>query len=247
MQITCPSCQKGFLLDDAKVPDKPVRMKCPSCGGAIPVGPAPSAAPQADAPSGDFPIPAQAMPFAPGSPEYERLKKEVAAEVLRHLGIKVGDTASGLEDECEEDGRSALVVEDEALFQVAVSEALDKLGFHVETAGTRDEALTLLERKPFDLVTVDNRLPDDPEGGYKILQAINGLPPEQRRKMFVAYISADLSTMDTQSAFILGANLTVGKKDVKRLDKILSDGMRDHHKAYATFFQVADEIQAQES
>ncbi len=90
---------------------------------------------------------------------------------------------------------------------------------------------------------MDNRLPDDPEGGTQILQAINAMPPDQRRRMFVAFISADLGTMDTQSAFVLGANLTVGKKDLRKLDKILHQAIREHDRIYNIFRSVHDELQ----
>ena len=41
--------------------------------------------------------------------------------------------------------------------------------------------------------------------------------------------------MDTQSAFVLGANLTVGKKDIRRLDKILQQAIKEHDKIYNIF------------
>lgn len=240
MQITCPTCQKSFLLDDSKLPAKPVTMKCPSCGGAIPVVPPPQqpeAAPESSAAGG----------LAPGSPAWERLKREVAADVLRQLGIHVHPSADGGELDGEDDRKLALVCEDEALFQVAVSEALGKLGFRCELAATCEAALALATRGYYDVITVDNRFPDDPEGGYKILQAVNALQPDQRRKMYVAFISADLSTMDTQSAFALGANLTVSKKDIRKLDKILKDGLEAHRRLYRVFFQAVEDLQRQEA
>jgi predicted Zn finger-like uncharacterized protein len=236
MQVTCPNCQKSFLLDDAKLPAKPVTMKCPSCGGAIPVVP-PPAPPEAPAGSG----------LTPGSPAWERLKREVAADVLRQLGIHVPHSPGGDSSDLEDDRRLALVCEDEALFQVAVSEALGKLGFRCDLAATCDASLAMASRGYYDLITVDNRFPDDPEGGYKILQAVNALPPDQRRKMYVAFISADLSTMDTQSAFALGANLTVSKKDIRKLDKILKEGLDAHRRLYRVFFQAVEDLQRQEA
>ena len=240
MQITCPKCQKSFLLDDAKVPAKPVTIKCPSCAGPIPVvppAPQPEAPAEASAGSG----------LAPGSPAWERLKREVAADVLRQLGIHVQRSPEGEASDLEDDRRLALVCEDEALFQVAVSEALGKLGFRCELAATCEAALAMAPRGFYDVITVDNRFPDDPEGGYKILQAVNALQPDQRRKMYVAFISADLSTMDTQSAFALGANLTVSKKDIRKLDKILREGLEAHRRLYRVFFQAQEDLQKQEA
>ena len=127
----------------------------------------------------------------------------------------------------------ALVCEDEAMFQQVISEALTNLGYKVEIKADTAKAVKAIQKNRYSLVTVDHRFPDDEEGGFKILQEINGLPPEIRRKMFVAYISADLATMDTNSAFILGANLTVSKNDIKSIEKIITQGMREHEKAGA--------------
>ncbi len=265
MQIGCPSCKKSILLDDGKAPAGPFKIKCPGCGYLIAVSapggnaapPAPAAFPASTPP----PVPqrtdgpssgsdrAAVVPGAglvPGSPEWEQLKREVAHQVLWHLGIVKTRNGEDEEDEDEEGRKLALVCEDEPIFQLAISEALAGLRYRVDKAADKMAALDMLSKKAYDLVTVDNRLPDDPEGGTHILQAINGMPPDQRRKMFVAFITADLSTMDTQSAFVLGANLTVGKKDIRRLDKILHQAIKEHDKIYNIFRAVHEELQGQE-
>lgn len=253
MKVSCPGCSRAFTVDEAKLPKGPVVLKCPACGGRIPLPPpAPSggleaperAVPEPSRASAEVP-PSPAFP-EPGSPAWERLRREVTREVLRSLGLN----AAAEEDEERgfgpDGGKEALVCEDEALFQVAVAEILERMGYKVELAPSRAAALEALRKNRYDLVTVDNCYPDDPEGGYAILQAINALPPEVRRRMFVAFVSVDLSTMDTRSAFILGANLTVSKKDVKRLDRILAEGMRAHEKLYRVFRQVEEELQRAE-
>jgi CheY-like chemotaxis protein len=256
MQIACPSCKKTIVLEDSKVPSGPFKLKCPGCATSIPVmpggsvPPAPPAQPSPAASAEDPPeVPVdeamKAMGLEPGSPTWERLKHEVAHQVLWHLGVVKYREDDG--DEEEENKRQALVVEDEAIFQQAITEALRSLRYRVDVVGDKQKALDVLSRKTFDLVTVDNRLPDDPEGGYQVLQAINALPPDQRRRMFVAFISADLATMDTQSAFVLGANLTVGKKDLRRLDKILQQAIKEHDKIYHIFRSVHEELQSQET
>lgn len=246
MQITCPSCQKLFSLDDSKVPSKPISMKCPACGGAIPISPKVQSeeiswppAPQPPVSQGEVQSNGQTA-YALSPADWERLKQEVAAEVLRHLGIKV--SGSDAEDEENGEHQRALVCDDEEMFQAVMRSTLEKLGFKVEVAKDCGTALDRIMKGSYELVTVDNRYPDNPEGGLQILQAINALPPDTRRKMYVAFISADLTTMDTNSAFILGANLTVSKRDIRRLDKILADGIRDHEKVYKLFHQVNEEV-----
>jgi CheY-like chemotaxis protein len=258
VQVSCPSCKKMFGLDDSKAPKKPVTMKCPSCGGAIPVMPPASAAqsaPQEAAAQATVPpapavpgaeVPEPARPWSHGGPEWERMKQEVTREVLRNLGVQVSESEGG--EEGEEDGRlRALVCDDEEMFRTAICAALTQFGYKVETAPSVAAALEQIQKGTYDVVTVDNRFPDDPEGGYQILQAINALPSDVRRKMFVAFISADLATLDLQSAFALGANLTIAKRDVRRLEKIMNDGIKEHDKLYRVFYKVQEEIQKEEA
>ncbi|MEW5763821.1 MAG: zinc-ribbon domain-containing protein [Acidobacteriota bacterium] len=247
MTITCPDCGKSFRVDEAKLPARPVALKCPACGGRISVAPEEAPAPSEGARPARNDLPEEGNGLRPGTPSWDRLRREVTADVLRHLGVAAGPWGSDEDAEFGEEGqKTALVCEDEALFQVAISEILERQGYAVDLAASKAAALEALGRKPYSLVTVDNCYGDDPEGGFAILQAINGLPPEVRRSMYVAFVSVDLSTMDTRSAFILGANLTVSKKDVKKLDRILHQGQREHANLYRVFRRVEEEIQKAE-
>lgn len=259
MQIACTACKKSFALDDAKVPNHPFAVKCPSCQTRIAVTPPAAAAPSSPAapalPPNTMPPPGPPESAAPGAeegppasglngPGWDKLKREVTLEILKGLGIKA---PADLQDDDEfAEAPMALVCEDEPMFQEVMKEALQKLGFRVDVASTVDAALPLVRKQSHEIITVDNRFPDDPEGGFRILQEVNGLPPERRRKIFVAFVSADLATMDTNSAFILGANLTVSKKDLKRLERILAQGRVEHEKLYRVFYQVKEELERAE-
>ena len=238
MKVNCPSCRKEFNVDEGKLPEGRVTLKCPSCSskitikgkGAGKVGAVKSAS-------------SSALPPV-NSPEWTTLKRQVLREVFLHMGLDIPSDMKG-DGSGENSGSRALVCEDERLFQETVASTLRKLGYKVEIATDKAASLKALQQKNYDIVTVDHCFPDDKEGGFEILKLINGLPPETRRRMFVAYISADLATMDTNSAFILGANLTVSKKDIKSLDKILTKGMQEHEKLYSVFTLVEEELQRQ--
>jgi len=249
MQIPCPACKKAFSLPDEKVPDHPFKVKCPGCQNPIAVMPPGVAAVPPPPPAEGPPPPPSEAPAGPngGSApplhghDWDRLKRDVTLEVLKGLGLK---PPADLQEEDEfAEVPMALVCEDEALFQEVMKETLSKLGYRVDVVSTVEAAIGMVQRQVHEIITVDNRFPDDSEGGFRILQEINGLPPEKRRKIFVAFVSADLTTMDTNSAFILGANLTVSKKDVKRLDRILTQGRVDHERLYRVFYQVKDEME----
>ncbi len=252
MYVVCGSCRKRFSLDEATLPDKPVLLKCPSCGTQIKVAkalaehkpkePDKSRQPPKNDLAENIDENGIQLP-AHGSPQWLRLKQEITAEVLKNLGVKVHSEANGENGQDEYGAGRALVCDDEGFFQDTISEAIGKLGYKVDVAPDMAKALAALRKNRYELVTVDHAFPENPEGGYEILQEISALPPEIRRRMFVAYVSADLSTMDTNSAFILGANLTVSKKDVKTLDKILEQGIKNHTKLYSVFSRVVDELQ----
>jgi predicted Zn finger-like uncharacterized protein len=184
MKIDCPSCSRHFVIDDAKVPSKPFSAKCPSCGGKIAITPPPAsgeakasvketAAPAADAASAEA-----AQAFAHGSPQWEQMKREVTAEVLKNLGVKVRSN----DEEFSENGeKSALVCEDEPEFQKGIRAALIRMGYKVDLAASAEDSVKLVQERRYDLITVDNRFPDDPEGGEKVLRVANGLPSVRRR------------------------------------------------------------------
>jgi len=234
MIVNCPSCRKKFNVDEGKLPEGKVSLKCPSCSSKITL----------DGRGAGKKASFSGVP-AVNSPEWATLKKQVTREVFLHMGLDIPSDLKGSDGEVD-DGSMALVCEDEKLFQEAVASTLRNLGYKVEIASDKAGSLKALQKKSYDIVTVDHRFPDDEEGGFEILKAINGLPPETRRRMFVAYISADLATMDTNSAFVLGANLTVSKKDIKALDRILRKGMQEHEKLYSVFTRVEEELQRQQ-
>ena len=231
MQIKCLSCQKSFLIDESKYPVMPKAFKCPGCGSQIPT-------------AGQDGEPKEKPQPPVKTEDAASIKDQILRELLSYLPINRKD--QGEEDEDDELKPKALVCDDEQMFQELLRSALVKLGYSVDVADSTAKSIDLIRKNDYAVVTVDNRFPDDPEGGFKILGAANGLPPEKRRKLFIAFISADLATMDTNSAFVYGANLTVAKKDTKKIEQILRQGLQDHDRQYRTFFEVWEEVKRAE-
>lgn len=70
----------------------------------------------------------------------------------------------------------ALVVDDEKNIRLTLSRALGSMGLEVETAGGGREALSLLEKHPFDLVLLDLKMPG--MGGLDVLPRLRTLHPD---------------------------------------------------------------------
>jgi CheY-like chemotaxis protein len=78
-----------------------------------------------------------------------------------------------------------LVVDDEPLICYAVKMMLQHDGHVVETAGSAEDALTLLEKGKFDLVITDYKMPG--MTGDELALAIKALDPAQLVIMITAY------------------------------------------------------------
>jgi len=248
MQIECTACKKSFVIDDAKVPAGSFAVKCPSCKEKIAVrGPGAPKEPQPQAPP---PVPegtkAAEGTLAPGSKSWERLVRDVSREVLRNMGVAHLAHGSMDGEEDFERERTALVCEAEPSSFETIASTLRKMGYAVHHADMSQKGVEMIQKNPYALATIDIQFPDDSEGGYKILQAANGLLSARRRDLFAAIVSADLATMDMNSAFILGANLTVSKNDLERLGAILTKAVQEHEKKYQIFHQVEDELEEQQ-
>jgi len=82
-----------------------------------------------------------------------------------------------------------LVVDDEAVVRNGIQRVLEKKGMDVRTAGTGMEALNLLEKRPFDLVLLDIRMPD--MDGISALRKIRVRRPEAAVIMITGYPTID--------------------------------------------------------
>ena len=85
---------------------------------------------------------------------------------------------------------SVLVVDDENTVTCALELLLSDHGYDVKTASTAAEAETLLERRWFDLVFLDLRLPD--ADGIELLQHIKHTAPETEVVLMTAYGSLEV-------------------------------------------------------
>lgn len=268
LSVTCGACAAQFQIDENKLPAGKVRIKCPKCATPIEVSkpaagsvstpaaaasgsfpaPAPTQAPPPlpeSAPSAaPAPVPSPPSPPAPAaaagqSPELERQILGTLSELLKR-GVRPEALVDGDEDA---EVRRALVCDDEELCYDMLRDQLRALGYQVELAVTAADALTKVKNGGYELVTVDNRYPDNPEGGYEILRALASNGATARRKVYAVFISADLKTMDTGSAFFHGANLTINKKELRKAGALIRDGMAEYRRFYRVFHSVQRELQ----
>ena len=78
-----------------------------------------------------------------------------------------------------------LLVDDEQSFRKIVAEELARIGYHLETAGTLEEARALLAAQTFHVVLLDIRLPDG--SGLDLLEDIRTSLPATQVVILTAY------------------------------------------------------------
>ena len=93
-----------------------------------------------------------------------------------------------------------LLVDDDPAIRLLASEVLKQGGFAVECAADGREALRVARRKVFDLVLLDQLMPDMP--GSDVLEKLRKHP--RTRDRAVAFFTAKTSPDDVQSLRALG-------------------------------------------
>ncbi len=249
MIITCQNqgCNFDIQIDDKNLPDKPVRISCPKCKSPNTIYPSKSAKSEGVA---------KATVETPGD---SSLKEDILLAVDERLNALRNEILSRIKGGVSESGhagsgaesstnvsagslekpglKKALICNSEDSSRALMKQATAKLGFVTDEASTVENALQALSKQNLDygLILVEKVFTGDPEGGYKIIGKLSSLPIDVRRKIFVLFISTDLKTNNSSSAFLLGANGTMNKKDINRLPAIVEDGMQNYENLYSVF------------
>ena len=72
-----------------------------------------------------------------------------------------------------------------------------------------------------------------------MMQYVNSLTPQLRRRTYVTLVSPQLRTLDTYLAFANGVNLTVHPEDVSSFQAIFDRSVRDFNELYRPFNQAS--------
>lgn len=245
MIITCQNqaCSFDINIEDGNIPDKPIRIICPRCKTPNTVYPPKTGkAVKGEAGASSGPSPDQMIKediLASVDERLAILRREILSETRSYKGEQEGEQRGENQTVTPERGdiKKALICDDEAMVRRILKDSISSLGFISDEAPTVEDAVRILKNPEigYDLVLVDKVFPDDPEGGYKILAQLASLPLDIRRRIYVAFVSGDIKTRDSGTAFLLGANTVVNKKDLSKIAPIVEEDMKDYEKLYMVF------------
>lgn len=228
MNVTCTQCHMKIGIEDSKVPNTPFSIKCPRCRETITVQP-----PQKEEPT----LPSRSRPQIPGGGEGAPAGSDAMA-LLSELFSKMSPRAAA-----DLPGawarRNILLCHNDEAVRTKVRETLDESRYDLHVADTAVDAMAQLRETKDDIIVLDPQFDQGRQGGVGMLQHVNGLTPNNRRRMYLVLVSPQLKTLDTYLAFINGVNLTVNTEDIGQLDLILERSIRDFNEAYHPFNTAA--------
>jgi predicted Zn finger-like uncharacterized protein len=138
-------------------------------------------------------------------------------------------------DFIEEEGKTALVCEQNPLLRKPVIEALEVMDYQITTAENARDALKRMRYHVYDLVVVNEDFDTDNPEANGVLIYLERLGMAVRRNIFVAMLSGRHRTMDNMTAFLKSVNFIINTKNIDDFGKILSRGLTDHLSFYRIF------------
>jgi predicted Zn finger-like uncharacterized protein len=225
VQAQCPQCSTRVQIDDAKVPDRPFKVRCPKCQATMTLpgrtAAATEASPAADAPP---PVPVAEAPAPP------------AAEA------PPSPAAVARRERAEAGGNDALV----ALSGPAaphVRRALERLGFNVDAADDVEEGARLLEQGVYE-VAVTARGASEPGKPETLAQRMLRLPMDTRRRVFVVLVGDEFRTADGTQAWSAQADLVVNPADAARCEHLIRSTMAERKRLYQPLLDARRRIES---
>jgi CheY-like chemotaxis protein len=138
-------------------------------------------------------------------------------------------------DFIEEEGKTALVCEQQPPLKKPIIESLERMDYQITVEESARDALKRMRYHTYDVVVVDEDFGTDNPETNSVLIYLERLSMSVRRNMFVAMVSSRHRTMDDMTAFLKSVNLIINSKNIDDFSKIISRGLTDHLSFYRVF------------
>jgi predicted Zn finger-like uncharacterized protein len=205
VQAQCPQCSTRIQIEDAKVPDRPFKVRCPKCQHVMTLagrGEAPAEAAEPAAP----PPPPEAPPPLLSQAALERAERAAAGERDAIVAL-VGPAAEPLQ------------------------KALEHLGFHVDVVEDIEEGARLLEQGVYE-VAVTSRSVAEPGRPETLAQRMLRMPLDTRRRVFVVLVGEEFRSGDGTQAWAVQADLVLHPSDIGRAEHLVRATMTERKRLY---------------
>ncbi len=255
MVLICPQCNARLQLDEAKAPSRPFSVRCPKCQATVNHDPNNSTDAQSAASDNStetsldtatrFEAPTMAPRFKPRN-EQNSVSVDESGGGLNDFA-KLLATALGQAGRPDHSGRKrpkwdqrkALVCTSPA-YRETIAMALANHDYDVFVAANMAEGLGRMREEKMDVIVLDANFDPVEQGVAFITREVRLLRPSERRRLFVAYVTSGVRTMDSHAAFLQNVNLVVNPSDIEQLPEAMEVSIRHFNELYRPFNRAMD-------
>ncbi|HEY6332845.1 MAG TPA: hypothetical protein VI756_26205 [Blastocatellia bacterium] len=231
MTKTCPQCSMVLSFETARLPSEPFTVMCPRCRQSVTIMPPGQDEDRLVGAPGDG-----GEAHGPAEPSNQSDVLGALAALLRGAGERSESQRQG--DKWHR-RRLLLCLEDKQV-RDKVRGLFDPARYEVFTAEIASEAAEILHEYRVEVIVLSPTFDTEHSGGGTMMQSINRLTPQMRRRTYVVLVSQQLRTMDTYLAFANGVNLSVHPEDVGSLQAILERSVRDFNELYRPLYTAME-------
>lgn len=229
MIASCPQCAMTLTFDDTRLPTEAFNVLCPRCRQSVTIMPPPKEEPRLPVISSHL----DPIPISEGDQtDPLRALADLLLAGLRQSQPQVPDTSKWQR-------RRVLLCVDDAQMRESLRTALEASRYEIFSADLAPEAVEILHESRAEVIALSPGFDADHQGGAAMMQYVNALTPQLRRRTYVVLISPQLRTLDTYLAFANGVNLTVHPEDVSAFQSIFERSVRDFNELYRPLNQAS--------
>lgn len=228
MIANCPQCAMSLSFDDQRLPTEPFNVLCPRCRQSVTIVPPPKEEPR--------------LPGTTAALEAEEAAAAGPDDAIRALaeillsGVKQPRVQSA--EAVKWNRRRVLLCLDDSAMREKLRAALDPARYEIFSSDFAPEAIEILHESRAEVIVLNPGFDPDHQGGGAMIQYVNSLTPQARRRTYVVLLSPQMRTHDTYLAFANGVNLTVHPEDVASFQSIFERSVRDFNELYRPFNQA---------
>ena len=207
MQVECSSCNKEINIPDNKIPQgQAFNLTCPSCKTKMRVD--------------------------------QHLKPPASdpAESVDAISMVVDEEFEDDEEEIEiydEHDKIALILDrqNDDLWTTALTE----LEYKLQRAKSPEHAVHKLKFNQYHVVAFHEKFGGSTLETSPLYEFIRDMPMDTRRKIFVALVGENFTTLDNMEALAYSVNLVINQKELDQLEAILKKSIGDNDNFYKVY------------
>ena len=226
MIVLCPSCETHLQFDDKKFGSGPFTIRCPKCRTVVRGKSGGNTDIKDDVPGPNM--------VSTSSNRGANLPASAGDDLMRMLAALLAKGDGKVGSGYGWDEKQALVCVGTDRREEA-SQVLREAKYNVEAPVEKTLAVDILRDRHMDLVLLDDHFDANAYGAEAVRQEVQRLRPNDRRRVYLIYLSETGRTLDQLAAFLENVNLIVNPSDLPHLPQALERSLRDYNELYRHF------------